>query len=662
MLDYIRKRSGGFISAIIIGAIALVFVFWGIGGQNTGDGVSIRVDGTQVPVAVYLRFQRMAQENIRQRFPDMESGPLEQAASQSAVSTLIQRHVLGRLADRAGISVPAEAVVASITANTNFRDENGNFSKTYYENVVTNYFRESVASFEAALAEDMRLEAAIRYVQDMNFVPRAALLEDYHSGEDELALAWAFFPYTAYAQGLTPSEKDVSDYWAANRERWRRPARVRVAYVSFDPADYREGLEATEDELADLYQEELATLTTPASAQVSHILFRFPSFTPTAEQRQETRAKADAGMARAATEDFAALAREISEDPGTASQGGELPPLRPGDMVQEFEQAVFDSTPEQREGLIGPVETMFGYHIIKVREFTPAAAKTLEEATPQLTETVVSRKARIAAGQALESLLERAQAQGRDGADLCALAEPAGLACQTSEFFGEADAPAFLGSSAAEAAKAVAQPVGLVSDPVDTATVMSLYIPLEREESFVPELSDPDTREAATAAWTQDEALKLALADAEGVIAGRGTRTLDAAAKADAREGVTTGTSGFFRRLRFESDTQAPVSTADREALLKALFSLHAVGETAPEPIPAGAQDARGYLVLALNGFRTAPEPVFSQTEKSRREGAVQDISEAAYTYWTYTRTAAASVSLPAEIRRQMSGSDEPAQ
>ncbi|MDR1079570.1 MAG: SurA N-terminal domain-containing protein, partial [Deltaproteobacteria bacterium] len=657
MLDYIRKRSGGFISAIIIGAIALVFVFWGIGGQDTGTGVSIRVDGTQVPVTEYLRFQRMAQDNIRQRFPEMDSARLEQASSQSAVSTLIQRHVLGALAEQTGQSVPLEAVVKSITSNPYFLDQNGQFSKARYEEVVTQGFRETVPAFEAALSEDMRLEAAIRYVQSMNFVPRAALLEDYHAGEDEVALAWAFFPYTAFTAGLRPSDGDVSAFWESNRERWRRPAQTKVAFVTFSPSDYREGLSADEGELNELYLEEQADLTTPASAEVSHILMRFPNFTPTEEQKRETGERADAALKRAGTEDFAELAKEISEDPGSKAQGGELPRMRPGDMVQEFERAVFDSTPEQREGLIGPVETMFGYHIIKVREFSPASVQTLEEATPQLTEAIVSRKARIAAGQALETLLERAQAQGRDGADLCALAQTAELKCETTDFFGEADPPPFLAFSSAEAAKAVAQPVGLVSDPVDGTDLLSLYIPLERRESYVPELSDPETADSVKAAWTEGEALKLAEAAARELISGRGTRTLDAAVKAAGTPGVTTGTSGFFRRLRFESDTQPPVSTADRDGVLRALFSFHSVGDTAANPVPAGTPEARGYLVLALNGFRTAPETVFDQTEKSRREASVQDVSEAAYAFWTSSRTAQASIVLPPEIRRQLSGS-----
>ncbi|MDR3154417.1 MAG: SurA N-terminal domain-containing protein [Deltaproteobacteria bacterium] len=659
MLDYIRKRSGGFISIFIVGAIALVFVFWGIGGQNTGDGISIRIDDAAVPITEYQRVQRTLQDTLRQENPGLEGRELELASARAALSTLVQRHVLGQLASEAGVAVPPEAVVSNITSNQYFQ-ENGRFSKARYETMVQNAFGQTVPGYEAALTEDLRLEGAIRLIQRMNFVPKASLLEDYHTGEDEIALAWAYFPASAYAEGLTPSQEDLAAYYEANRERWRRPAQVKVEYVTFDPQDYRASVTVTDDEIAELYQEELPALSTPASAEVSHILFKFPSFTPTEEQKAETRAKAERALERAASEDFAALARELSEDPGSASQGGELPTVKPGDMVQEFERAVFDSTPEQRQGVIGPVETMFGYHLIKVRDFSPPAVQTLAEARPALAESLTARKSRTAAGVALEELLERAQSQGRDGPGLIALAESMGLKGQASDFFGEADPPAFLGGLEAEARKAVSQPVGLVSDPVDGPELLALYTPVERRESFVPAFSDPGVEDEIKAAWTADASLRKAGEAARALIAGRGGRPLDAAAKALGNPGIETGVSGFFRRLRFFTDTQPPLSQGDLLSMAGAIFSLRAVGDTAPEPVPTSSPGAQGgFLVLGLNGQRAAAESAFAASEGARRQSALQDIAQGAYTYWTYARTAEAALVIPPPLQRILSGQED---
>ncbi|MDR2613633.1 MAG: SurA N-terminal domain-containing protein [Deltaproteobacteria bacterium] len=652
MLDYIRKRSGGFISIFIVGAIALVFVFWGIGGQNAGDGVSIRMDDRSVPIGEYVRVQRINADSLRQQDPGLQGRALELAAARSALTQLVQRHVLGGLADGAGLAVPPESVVAAITANPVFQDD-GRFSKARYEQVVTTGFRETVPGYEAALAEDMRIESAMRLIQGLNFVPRASLLEDYHTGEDEIALSYAFFPVSAYTAGLSPAEAELAAYYAADPERWRRPARVKVEYVVFDPEDYREGLTATEAEIEELYQEELPGLTRPPEAEVSHILIRFPSFTATEEEKAQTREKAEKALERLRTEDFAAVAREISEDPNSAPQGGELPKLVPGTMMQEFERAVFDSTPEQREGVIGPVESLFGYHLIKVRSFAPETVQTLAQASGDLREAIVARKSRVAAAQALERLLERAQARGRD-ADLKALAAEDNLQSRTSDFFTASEPPEFLGGSADEAAKAVALPVGLVSEPVDAPDHLALYVPLELQESFVPDLSDPAAKGEVTAAWVEEEASRRAEAEARGLIASRGDRALDAAAKSLGNPGVQTGSSGFFRRLRFFAETQPPVSQADLARLAEAIFLLRRVGDTAPDPVPTYSPEARGWLVVSLNGFRAASDEAFDATLAGRRAQAGAESAQRAFAFWIYARTMAVSLILPRELQNQL--------
>ena len=77
--------------------------------------------------------------------------------------------------------------------------------------------------------------------------------------------------------------------------------------------------------------------------------------------------------------DFAKLAEKESTDPGSAAEGGKLPPFSPGQMVPPFDKAVFSSEVGE---LVGPVKTQFGYHIIEVLEKTPG--KTLEEATEEI--------------------------------------------------------------------------------------------------------------------------------------------------------------------------------------------------------------------------------------------------------------------------------------
>ncbi len=119
--------------------------------------------------------------------------------------------------------------------------------------------------------------------------------------------------------------------------------------------------------------------------KASHILIRYKGsqvpIRPNAKDltEEEALAKAqDIEKQLASGGDFAALAKANSDDTGTATNGGALPPFTRGQMVPEFENAVFS----QEVGKIsGPVKTKYGYHIIKVEERN---AKTYDEAKPEI--------------------------------------------------------------------------------------------------------------------------------------------------------------------------------------------------------------------------------------------------------------------------------------
>jgi hypothetical protein len=167
-----------------------------------------------------------------------------------------------------------------------------------------------------------------------------------------------------------------------------------------------------------------------------------------------------------------------------------------------------------------------------------------------------------------------------------------------------------------------------------------------------------------TAAWKSGEALRKAREAAEGLLAGRGTKTLAQAveaAKAAGDPGAASGSTGFFRRLQILSDTQPPLSQGEQTSLIMAVFTLKAPGDVAPRPVPIVAAGSEGFLALALEGFRPAPEAAFKESEAARREQASQNASNAGYSFWSSSRTSELRLTLPTEIQRQLSSGSEAA-
>jgi len=143
---------------------------------------------------------------------------------------------------------------------------------------------------------------------------------------------------------------------------------------------------ATPEQISEFYKKNPERFQQGERVRASHILVAVPQ-NADAATKAKARAKAEGLLKRIkAGEDFAALAKENSEDPGSAIQGGDLgPPFPRGQMVGPFNDVAFKLAP----GMVSDVvETQFGFHIIKVTEKHEARAVPLDEVRPQLTQFI----------------------------------------------------------------------------------------------------------------------------------------------------------------------------------------------------------------------------------------------------------------------------------
>ena len=169
-------------------------------------------------------------------------------------------------------------------------------------------------------------------------------------------------------------------------------------------------LKPTEEEQKAFYEENIDQMNQPDLIRSSHILIRFPEGTTpdqlTDGQRTALRQRAEQALARAkAGEDFAALARELSEDEGSGPRGGDLNLHMRGDMVPEFDKAEWALEPGQISDI---VETQFGYHIIKVTDKRAAGVLAYEDVQPQIEQHLTENKFNEAMTALIEELRGKA--------------------------------------------------------------------------------------------------------------------------------------------------------------------------------------------------------------------------------------------------------------
>jgi peptidyl-prolyl cis-trans isomerase D len=644
MLDYIRKRSGGFLSIAIIGAIALVFIFWGIGGRDTGTAEDIRIDGQPISQMDFFRIKENIEEQMRQRGGDI-SPTDELNARRQALAYIVERHNLLTLAKNTGRRPSIEAINRAVKANPTFQVD-GRFNLQTYKELVPRLFNQSLSTYETKMGEDILVEQTVNMLQSLAYVPTQSALEDFHFSEDQLSLKFVFFPTNIYLASLEPTEDALSAYYEAGKDRWRRPAEAKIDYVEFKVDSYLDQAEVTQDDLEYAYQENLASLTIPEEAQVRHILIRFPSLTPTESEKAEALAKIQDILEKSQTISFATLASEFSQDTETAAKGGLMNTLKRGQTMPSFEEAVFGPGKDKLGQIIGPIETLFGYHLIMVDSYTPGHTKTLEEAKEELTKEVLHLKARRLAINKLEDLLESIPTTSSPN-NLKDAAKTHGFEVLQSDFFSVSeDAPEFFESNSTLIEQAIATPIGQVGEPVDNPDLLVLYTPIEKVESFVPPLTDPEVREQVAQAWKEELAAKMANDAASDFIKAAAENGWDKQIEALSSD-IEHGQTELFARLRFYEAGAYLAETAPND-LIAEFFRLAKVGDLVRNPLKVENPAKPGYLVLYVNATMTASEEELDEATLANRKKAARDnLASTTYAYWNSNRAAVSQIQLP---------------
>ena len=174
----------------------------------------------------------------------------------------------------------------------------------------------------------------------------------------------------------------VKDYYDKNAQLFQIPEQVKAEYVVFDAAVVESQVQVSDAEITEYYNKNVKAFTTPEQRTASHILINLTRDAEPADAAA-AKAKAEAVLAevRAKPDNFAAIAKAQSQDPGSAQNGGDLGVVEKGMFVKPVEDAIYALKAGETSGL---VQSEFGYHVIKVTAIKPSAQKSLDAAREQI--------------------------------------------------------------------------------------------------------------------------------------------------------------------------------------------------------------------------------------------------------------------------------------
>ncbi|MDX2366833.1 MAG: SurA N-terminal domain-containing protein [Colwellia sp.] len=395
MLENIRESSQGMTAKIILGLVILTFALAGIGSYtNSADTSVATVNGEKISQQAFNKAYQAQRNRMAQQFGDMFdtlSNDSNYMANfrQGVLDSLINERLIDQSAESLAIRVSDERLKKTIREMPEFQVD-GVFDNNRYLAIInqSGFFQSS--SFRDYLRVEMTRRQLSQALVSTEFnLPYQEKLQQALQNQTR-DIRFATISAKQFEAGIDVSEEEVKTYYQANQIRFENKEQVKVDYIRLTVADMAKDIQVSDEEVASYYQDNIASFTQAEQRRVSHILIEFTEGDSTSEAIAKT--QAEAVLTRIADgEDFAVLAKELSNDTFSGENGGDLDFLEAGVMEQSFDEAAFAlATVGDTTEL---VKTSFGYHVIKLTELKAEVIQSLAEVKTELQAKVSNEKA-----------------------------------------------------------------------------------------------------------------------------------------------------------------------------------------------------------------------------------------------------------------------------
>lgn len=379
MFDAVRNNKK--VVQIFLLMITLPFAFFGVESyvKNVGSGGGVAtIGGTSIQLGEFQQAMREQQERMRAALgssfnPAMMDTP---EARRAVLENLVNQRLLALDAQKLRLSVSDVTLRETIAAVPAFQ-ENGQFSLPRYEAVLKAQGMTQPV-FENRLRHDLALQQLLGAVAEGVMVPQGSVDQVYAVQLEERTVSEVRLPASQFAAAVKLGDDAARKFYDAERKRFEMPAQLKAEYVVLSKDAVAEQLSIAEADVRKEYDAHPERFSQGEERRVSHILIQADKSAgdaalKTAKEKAEVLLK----QVAAKPDDFARLARENSQDPGSAEKGGDLGFFGRGAMVKEFEDAAFGL---KKEGeLSGVVQSDFGFHIIKLTAVKASKTRPFDE-------------------------------------------------------------------------------------------------------------------------------------------------------------------------------------------------------------------------------------------------------------------------------------------
>jgi len=427
MFDLVQKHRR--IAQFVIALIALPFAFFGVDyyfRRNDGIAEVAKFEGGNITEVEFANAIREQQETLRRNSQGVDPAIFD---NPEVRFNLLQQLLRERLVEKTGADLHFQAsnaqVFEKIAADPRFRDGD-RFSLDVYKRLL-GQAGISEPQYEESIRRQILAEKIVDPISRGAIVPRASGAAFVSLVEQQREVEVANIDAEPFTKDVKVADVDVKAFYDANAAAFKTPEEAKFEYVILVQDALLAQVAVTPDEVKAQYESAAKTYTREEQRQAAHILIAVKPDATDADRAAAKKIAEDiAAQARANPAKFGELAKQRSQDPGSAAQAGDLGSNPRGTMVKSFDDAVFAMKPGE---IAGPVQSEFGWHVIRLVGVTPASTRPFEEVKAQIETELkrqkVAQKFAGAADQFQNLVYEQADS-------LAPVGKALGLAVQTS--------------------------------------------------------------------------------------------------------------------------------------------------------------------------------------------------------------------------------------
>ncbi|CAB1058785.1 hypothetical protein D1BOALGB6SA_3542 [Olavius sp. associated proteobacterium Delta 1] len=536
MLSLMRKHAGSWLIKVILGAIVVVFVLWGVGSwtsQRSGRVAS--VNGDTITIEEYRITYKRLIDQVRQSFGNnaneelIKSLQLEQKALDQLVDNILMRQEASEL----DIQVSDEDLSRSIRSINAFQVA-GVFDPRRYQ-VILNNNNLTPESFETSQRDALLVQKLNTFITASVKVSDQEAVEWFKWNNATVNLDFFLLEADRYKDVAVTAE-EIEQYFEIHKDNYKTDPALKVRYLKFDPKLFVSQVDISADEIGEYYDEHPAEFQNPKTVEARHILIKVdPQANPEDVAKAKERLESILQKAKGG-QDFSELAQQFSEGP-SKDKGGYLGTFRREAMVKPFSDKAFSMLAGD---ISDPVKTQFGWHIIKVEKVNDASTTSLSDATDDIRQKLAAEYSKNLAYDAAESVFDATF----EGDQLESIAAEQKLALVSPDFFTRQNPPKGVQKKAEFGEAAFNLIEGEVSDIQDFGDGYYIMEIVEKRPSQLPELSVAEQKVKVD--LIRDKKDEKAKADAEAVLAALkdGVPPQEVGQEFDLKPSVT----GFFKR------------------------------------------------------------------------------------------------------------------